>query len=121
MQKLARIGIGVLVIGGVIGLKFYNKGSAAAEIHDEMHKWVASAHGYSEDPAYADALFEKCHEAAFVQAYTMGGRRRESRFDDDRYIDELTRTMAAMARKDGHEMLAMGLLEMKQRYDAAPE
>jgi len=121
MQRLARIGIGVLVIGGVIGLKFYNKGSAEGEIHDEMHKWVASAAGYSEDPAYADALFEKCHESAFEHSYTMGGRRRGARFDDGQYIAELTRTMAAMARKDGHELLAVGLLEMKQRYDAAPD
>ena len=121
MQKLARVGIAVLVVGGVIGLKFYNKGSAEAEIKTGMHEWVANAPGYSDDPAYAEALFEKCHPPAFENSYTVGGRRSGARFDDDRYIAELTQAMAAQAKKDGHAPFAAGLEEMKRRYDAAPD
>ena len=83
MKMLGRVGIVVLVIGGAIGLRFYNKGSDESAIHDNMHEWVANTPGYSDDPAYADALFEKCHEPAFEACYSMGGRRSGARVRDD--------------------------------------
>jgi hypothetical protein len=121
MQKLARVGIAVLVVGGVIGLKFYNKGSAEAEIKTNMHAWVANSVGYADDPAYAETLFDQCHEPAFESCYSVGGRRRSARFEDERYIAQLTAAMAAQARKDGREKFATGLEAMKQKYDAAPQ
>lgn len=120
MQKLARVGIAVVVVAGVIGLKFYDKGNAEAEIKTGMHDWIASAAGYSDDPAYAEALFEKHHGPAFEKAYDVGGRRRSASFDDGHYMAEVTTAMALDARVDGREKLAAGLEEMRRRYDAAP-
>jgi hypothetical protein len=102
-------------------MKFYDKGSAEAEIKAGMHEWVANSAGYAADPAYADSLFEKCHGPAFEHCYSMGGRRTSAKFDDGRYIAELTAAMSAQAQADGRAELAVGLQEMKRQYDAAPE
>ena len=104
----------------MLGLKFYNKGSASADIKENFREWVQNSPGYASDPAYCEALFEQYHDEAFEASYSMGGRRRSSKFDDDQYITQLTARMSAKAQADGKQEIADGMKALKVMYQSAP-
>ena len=67
--------IGALIaIGAIFGMKFYNKSNASDDIRAQLIKIC------KEDTACSAAVnthFESC----FGDAYTMGGRRTDAKFD----------------------------------------
>ncbi len=121
MKRFGRIGVFVLMVGAIVGWKFYNKGNDEAAIKSTMKEWVVGAAGYDSDPTYCDALFERFHSDVFEKTYALGGRRRGASFDDDKYISMMTSRMSTQARKDGKPEIATGLEEMSAAYLAAPD
>ena len=51
-------------------------------------------------------LVDKFHSQAFDASYTMGGRRRSSKFDEKLYLRTLLSSMSGQARTDGKPELA---------------
>ncbi len=99
----------VVVVAVVVGLKFYNKHKTSGEVLAQAESVVQTVPGYEQDPAYHDALFEKAHDEAFSEAYSMGGRRTRARFDSERYLEVLLSTMRDMARADGRQEVAASI------------
>jgi len=95
------IGGFVVVVAIVLGFKFYNKGQANAEVKSEAAKIVQSLPGYQRNQAYYDSLVEHAHPIAFEVAYSMGGRRRSAKFNDQKYLSVLIAEMIKKARSDG--------------------
>ena len=120
MEKLKGIGVTVLIIGALVGYKFYNKGATGDDIKTTMHEWIANAPGYSEDSAYYDQLFEAAHPGAFEKNYRMGGRRRGAKFDDTKYIDDLCNSMCSKARADERPEVVIAIETVRSSYHAAP-
>jgi hypothetical protein len=109
--RLGGVVVAIVIIGAVIGFKFYNKGSAADDVLLQARETVAQCPVYTKDPAYCDMICEACHDAAFDAAYTLGGRRSSAKFDESKYWDELYRGMMARANADGRKDVADALYE----------
>lgn len=69
----------VIAIALVVGVKFYNKSSATAEVKAHMVKLCGG------DAACEQAVGTH-FEACFEQAYKMGGRRRDSRLEGGQLV-----------------------------------
>lgn len=93
----------VVVIMVLIGVKFCNMSSDSSDVEKEARQLVATFPGYSEHKAYYNRLLDRFHASAFNAAYDMGGRRRGSSFDANRYVASLLSKMANQARRDGKE------------------
>jgi hypothetical protein len=77
--------VGLLIGGGLIGMKFWNKSSGSGDVKQEITKLLArhlAPQGNTE--AEVKELVDQHHDACFDQASSMGGRRQSSSFDAEK-------------------------------------
>ena len=72
----------------------------------EAHDAIKALPCYAANGPYLDGLVDKFHAQAFDASYTMGGRRRSSKFDEKLYLRTLLSNMSGQARADGKAELA---------------
>lgn len=102
--------IGVIVLGLVsLGIRLASKSSDDGKIKGEMLELVQRAPGYKANSSYYQELVERCHSEAFEAAYTLGGRHQGNKFDDRQYLSIITEKMAKLAKREGHDDLALEL------------
>ncbi len=81
---MKRLGIAVVAIAAVVGLKYYNKGAAHDEVKEHLVKLCE-----------ADARCEKAvathFDTCFEESFKMGGRRQASRLEADKLVSCLNR------------------------------
>lgn len=106
---------GLLIAGGLIGLRFYNRADTGSEVREAAHSIIMTMDGYSQNQEYVDFIFNVAHKEAFDDAYRMGGRRRRSTFDEDLYFDTLFATMINQSSRDGSTHIAEALQKVRDR------
>ena len=75
----------LLIIAAVIGWKFYNKNSASAEVKEQAMALFQDLPQYEQEREFFETAVSESHDPAFNVSYSMGGRRRGSRFDNEQY------------------------------------
>ncbi len=118
MKKV--IGV-VVVIVLVVGLKFYNRGSDDKQVLADMKEILADLDLSEEDSAYVNGILEAEHKRAFDAAYSMGGRRRAAKLDEDKYIDAVFQGMIVRCNADRKAELADTLRAAHQLLRSADE
>ncbi len=108
--------LALLIVGGLIGWRFYNKGESGNDILDQIKLVVAECPSYEKNKDYFDYITEKAHEEAFDRAYTMGGRRRAATFDEGKYLIEVFAVMIDLANADKATAVATELAVLRKEY-----
>ena len=67
-----------------------------------------------------DTLLDLAHESAFEANYRMGGRRRQTSFDDETYIESVFQRMQDQARVDGRDDVAASIAATYVLYQTMP-
>jgi len=96
----------VVVIALAVGLKFYNRGADDKQVLADMKEILSDLELSAEDSAYVNGILEAEHKRAFEAAYSMGGRRRAAKLDEDKYIDAVFEGMIARCNADRKAELA---------------
>jgi len=113
--------IAVVIVGAFFGWKFYNKGSSSTEAREAIASWVQGTEIYAENKEYMDGLLDAFHENAFDKTYSLGNRRRSSKFDVDRYAEIMFTGMSAKAKNDGKLIVSQTIDKAYEAYKAVPE
>lgn len=92
-----------------LGIRFCNKSVDNTDVRQEMHQVVAKFENYSKHGQYYDSLVDSCHDQAFENAYTIGGRRRANTLNEKAYLIEIMALMATKARNEGNMEVATSL------------
>jgi hypothetical protein len=88
--------VGAVIIGGVY-MKMSNKSEANENIKTDIIGIVHDMDCYSDNAEKLDQMCEIAHTTAFESAYSIGGRRTSSSFDDQKYINGFVDSMVAQA------------------------
>lgn len=96
----------VILVGVVMGFKFYNKSKAGREIKAEAISQIDRTLPDGVDVDYVHELVDHAHPMAMDKAYKMGGRRKNDEFDSQAYRTELFAQMARKADLDGKRVVA---------------
>jgi len=119
-SKLKRFAGIAILAAAVLGYKFWQQSGTSNEVKAAVHSWVVDAEGYEKDPAYFDTLLDLAHESAFEANYRMGGRRRQTSFDDETYIESVFQRMQDQARVDGRDDVAASIAATYVLYQTMP-
>lgn len=119
MKKvLGNVACVILVVGGVLGVKFFNMNQASAEAKTHAAKALESIPGYAQERDYYESLLDAHHDAAFKSAYDMGSRRRSASFDHSGYLKELHSLMLDQAQGE-RRSVAHSLERHRQQFLSA--
>lgn len=111
----------VVVIVLAVGLKFYNRGSDDKQVLADMKEILSGLDLSEEDSAYVNDIVEREHKRAFDAAYSMGGRRRAAKLDEDKYIDEVFNGLILRCNADRKAELADTLRNAHQVLRSSAE
>ena len=112
-RSIGGIILTLVIVGGIVGYKFYGKSSAGNHARDAMHSYITRAEGYDQNREYIDHIFEMAHQEAFEDSYRMGSRRRSATFNDEQYAEEVFQIMIQQARRDGSTHIADALVKLR--------
>lgn len=115
---------GKKVIGGVggillllalgVGVRMYHRAGDSSEIKESMMQAVAAMDGYDKNKVIMDAMAERAHGHAFDRAYTMGGRRRASTFDEEKYVEEFFGSLIRQANDLGRPDIRDAVINLRK-------
>ena len=104
----------LVLIGVVVFLKMRNQGDNSEQILSDMREIISSLEVYEANADYLDQKLETRHMKAFRDSYEMGGRRRGSTFDQDKYIQDLLTTMVKDCNRDNRRDVAAALVALRE-------
>ncbi len=96
-RSVTGIIIALLVMGWVIFSRTGNRDELKSDLYGQMMQIVIAAPEQQDKSIYTRA-FERTHDKAFGDSYSMGGRRTGSRFDHDRYLSAVFDALIREAR-----------------------
>ncbi len=103
-----------MVLAAVLGLKFYNKSSTDTEVLNDMRNLIGKMELEPADAEYLNTVLDREHQKAFDDAYTMGGRRRSSTLDEEKYVNNIFQALIADCRSNDKGELADFLAEAQK-------
>ncbi len=78
-----------------------------------MFELVREMPSFKLNGGYITDLFNSKYDAAFEEAYQMGGRRSSAKFDDTQFVEKLFDEMYSQAQKDGKGEIAKDIAGLK--------
>ena len=121
VKAFKMVGIAVLVVFAIY-MKFSAKDNDSEDIKTVCTQAVQALPTYDEDKEFILKSLDAHFEVSFNQAYKLGGRRRSSEFDSDKFIVNLFSEMSIAAENSGKKQLAFDLLKLKGKLrDAITE
>jgi choline kinase len=116
IRSLSGVVVLAVLIFGAIGYRFYVKGQTSDKYLTEAYRLVALSDKYREHQGYLIGICDAAHETAFDHAYSMGGRRRSSKMDEDRYFSELFMLMRDQAVNDRKQDVAESIVRLAEDF-----
>lgn len=97
MKSIASWVVIAALIGGGVYLKMSNKSEANENTKADMLNIIHEMETYPSNAQALDEMCELAHDAAFEEAYSMGGRRSSGNFNAEKYIDGFIDSMLQQA------------------------
>lgn len=116
--RIVKIVLSLVVLAVVLGYKFYNRSDVSDATFEQMTEVVHSLPSYTANASLLDGWAKIAHDAAFSSAYSLGGRRRASKFDADKYVQEFFKSMEEQAHMRGKLDIERELQEVHAAIDA---
>lgn len=114
----------LVVVGVIIGIKFYNRGDDSAQVLKDFKEIMAKSDGYDAHSDVLEPIIQRAHNSVFDSAYEMGGRRRGASFDDSKYVVGMLDYMLRDCRQRHKKEAAEWVLAIRKAIDSdepAPE
>ena len=89
MKIIAKVVPTILIIAAVIGFKFFRSKQSMNDIKEQVIVALQADMSPTFEKEYVKELVDYAHPFAIDGSYSIGGRRRSDKFDEDQYIDAL--------------------------------
>ena len=114
----------LVLVGVVVGIKFYNRGDDSAKVLKDFKEIMEKTDGYIAHSDVLEPMIQRAHQFVFDEAYDMGGRRRGASFDEDKYVVGMLDYMLNDCRKRHKKEAAEWVLAVRKAVggdEPAPE
>jgi hypothetical protein len=119
-RKIGGILVFIAVVGGFIGLKLSRRSDDSKEVRAEAMAMIAQMDLTTTDKKKVLEMADRAHDVAFNEAYSIGGRRTRTKFDEDRYLDAFFKNMVRQTEMYGRNDLKKAILALRSDIDSAP-
>lgn len=111
--------LGGLFVFGIGALIVFGRMSDRDEMSDvsktQAMTLLATVENYDRHRGFYDAWGKLAHERAFSDAFEMGGRRRASKFDPNRYMSLFFEELIDLAQGQGKQDIVKDLIALRDK------
>jgi hypothetical protein len=116
-RKLLGIGVTIVLVAGVVWLRFRNRSDDSKQVRDEMMAVIENMPEFEKNSELLTEWANRAHESAFSAAYSMGGRRTRAKFDEGPYVKAFFESMISQARMQQKKALEDALRKVHVEVD----
>jgi len=119
--RLIRIGvIGLIAIGVATYVKMSRRSEMGDVARASAMEILSRVEGYEANQRFYDMHADLAHQAAMGEAYSMGGRRTRSTFDEGEYMNVFFGRLMTRARDDGKPEIVRAIAELCDEENITP-